>query len=157
MAPPSSYKSFRRTTGNLPLTILSSTESLPSQLQPTEVLIKIHAVSLNYRDVAMLHGKYPVPVEERGIAASDCIAEVIETGSEVKSFKSGDRVAPIFDAKNLTGLEDERSSVLGGDEAGVLREYAVFDEKVLVRLPEYLSNEEVRFILNEVLLRCSRD
>lgn len=143
MAPPTEYKAFRRTTGDLPHTIEKSIEYLPSQLQPTEVLIKIHAVSLNYRDVAMLNGTYPVPVEERGISASDCAAEVVEVGSEVKSFKAGERVAPIFDTKNFTGLEDERSTALGGDEAGVLREFAVFDERVLVKLPEHLSWDEV--------------
>lgn len=105
----------------------------------------------------MLNGKYPVPVEERGIAASDCAAEVVEIGAEVKGFKVGDRVAPIFDTNNLTGLEDERFTGLGGDEAGVLREYAVFDERVLVRLPGHLSWEEVgRFFCFKMVMRLIR-
>jgi NADPH:quinone reductase-like Zn-dependent oxidoreductase len=119
-------------------------EKLPSSLQPSQVLIRIHAVSLNYRDVAMMNGKYPVQVMDRGIPASDCAAEVVTVGSEVKDFRAGDRVTVIFDLNNLTGTEDE-TKVLGGDVDGVLRQYAVFDQSALVHLPKHLSWEEVCF------------
>lgn len=137
---PESYKAFRRTADGSSLEMTE--EKLPSDLQPHQVLIRIHAVSLNYRDVAMMHGKYPVRVIDRGIPASDCAAEVITVGSEVKGFSPGDRVAPLFDLKSITGTEDE-TEALGGDADGVLRQYAVFDQKVLVHLPKHLSWEEV--------------
>lgn len=117
-------------------------EKLPPSLQPTQVMLRIHAVSLNYRDVAMMNGKYPVPVIDRGIPASDCAAEVVAVGSEVKDFSSGDRVTPIFDLNCITGSEDA-TQALGGDVDGVLRQYAVFDQNVLVHLPKHLSWEEV--------------
>ncbi|SCO92394.1 related to zinc-binding oxidoreductase [Fusarium oxysporum] len=141
---PTTTSVFRRTGGDLPRTIEQSSEALPvpDELDSHEVLIKIHAVSLNFRDVAMLHGRYPVEVEKQGIPCSDCAAEVIAVGSAVQDFTIGDRVAPIFDVSNITGHEDEPSRALGGDVPGVLREYAVFQEKVLVHLPKHLTWEE---------------
>jgi len=135
-----SYKAFRRTTDGS--SVEQVEEKLPSSLHPDEVLIRIHAVSLNYRDVAMMNGKYPVKVIDRGIPASDCAAEVVAVGSEVTDFKQGDHVAPIFDLNNLTGTEDE-TATLGGDIDGVLRQFAIFDQKVLIHLPNHLSWEEV--------------
>lgn len=143
MTQPETYKSFRRTTGELPLTIEPATEKLPKDLGATGVLIKIQAVSLNFRDVGMLDGRYIAPVLEHGITASDCSAEVVAVGSNVQSVRVGDRVAPIFLTNCITGQEDDKYLALGGDLDGVLREYAIFDEKVLVHLPEYLSWEEV--------------
>jgi NADPH:quinone reductase-like Zn-dependent oxidoreductase len=137
---PESYKAFRRTADGSSVEIAE--EKLPTSLEPDHVLIRIHAVSLNYRDVAMMNGKYPVQVIDKGIPASDCAAEVISVGSKVSDFSPGDRVAPIFDLNTITGLEDG-TKVLGGDVDGVLRQYAVFDEKVLVHLPKHLSWEEV--------------
>ncbi|ODM18838.1 hypothetical protein SI65_05455 [Aspergillus cristatus] len=138
-----SYKAFRRTTNGS--SVEQVEEKLLSSLHPNEVLIRIHAVSLNYRDVAMMNGKYPVKVIDRGIPASDCAAEVVAVESEVTDFKQGDHVAPIFDLNNLTGTEDE-TAVLGGDIDGVLRQFAVFNQKVLIHLPNHLSWEEAACI-----------
>jgi NADPH:quinone reductase-like Zn-dependent oxidoreductase len=142
VALPKTYKAFRRTVGTTPTTLEQVTEEIPAILGPNDVLIKVHAVSLNYRDVAMMHGKYPIEVIDHGVPASDCAAEVMKVGSEVQDFKVGDRVAPIFDNNNFDGTEDE-SKVLGGDIDGVLREYAVFHHSVLFHLPKHLSWEEV--------------
>lgn len=144
MAIPQSYQAFRRSTGNSPTTLESVTEEVPS-LKPNDVLICIHAVSLNYRDVVMMHGKYPTPVIDGGVPASACAAEVIALGPEVHGFAIGDRVAPIFNLKGLDGTEEE-SLLLGGDVDGVLREYAVFDQNVLFHLPKHLSWEEVCYL-----------
>ena len=90
---PKTFKAYRRTIGPFPRTIELSTENLPQSLSPNEVLIKIHAVSLNYRDHAMLSGRYPIPVDDGAISASDCAAEVIAVGSDVKAFTIGDHVS----------------------------------------------------------------
>ncbi|KAL4791063.1 alcohol dehydrogenase [Aspergillus venezuelensis] len=139
MALPTTYRSYRRKADGK--AIEQVTETLPA-LGPDDVAIRIHAVSLNYRDIAMLDNKYPIPVLNRGIPTSDCAAEVVGLGSDVKSFKIGDHVTPIWDLTNLTGTEEEPAKALGGDVDGVLREYAVFDQEVLVKLPEHLSWEE---------------
>ncbi|KAJ5661587.1 uncharacterized protein N7477_009203 [Penicillium maclennaniae] len=138
------YKAYRRSTNPGRQTLIPVTETIPA-LKPSEVLLRIHAVSLNYRDVAMMDGKYPVNVIPHGIPASDCAAQVIEIGPEVNQFKIGDHVAPIFDLNNLTGTEDEMRA-LGGDVDGVLRQFAVFEQDVLLHLPKYLSWEEASCI-----------
>ncbi|KAF4973452.1 hypothetical protein FSARC_277 [Fusarium sarcochroum] len=144
MTLPATYKAFRRTTGPTPRTIEPSVEAMPGQndLGKSEVLIKIRAVSLNFRDVGMLNDRYPANFIEKGVPASDCAAEVVAIGEAVKSFNVGDRVAPIFNTLNLTGEEDSDVSGLGGDVEGVLRQFATFDESVLVRIPSHLSWEE---------------
>lgn len=149
MAIPETCKAFRRTTGDVPTTIAPSTEQLPRELGPNDVLIKIHTVSLNFRDVAMLHGRYPVETIERGIPCSDAAAEVAAIGNGVKDFAIGDRVSVVFDLGKVTGAEDGPSQALGGDAEGVLREYAVYEDKYLVQLPKHLSWEEVSFNVSQ--------
>lgn len=145
MAYPKTCLSFRRTTTPYPQSIVLTTETLPETLGAHDVLIRVHAVSLNYRDVAMLQeGRYPVPVESGGVSASDCAAEVVAIGSEVKEVAIGDHVAPTPNLALLTGNErDADATTLGGNGPGLLREYAIFEDKYLVRLPRHLSWEEV--------------
>ena len=74
---PTTYRAFQRTagTGNAenPITIEPTTRALPDggKLGPHDVLIRIRAVSLNFRDVAILNGRYLTGSAERGIPASD--------------------------------------------------------------------------------------
>ncbi|KAJ7089035.1 hypothetical protein C8R43DRAFT_1082321 [Mycena crocata] len=150
MAPatiPETYQLFRRTAGALPLTIEKTIEKTPT-FGSDEVLIRIHAVSLNFRDIGMLDGRYPFPIQERGIPTSDCAAEVVAVGDAAAKefgFAIGDHVAPTPMLNILTGEEDISAigvRGLGGDERGVLCEYAVFEGKYLVKLPKNLSWEE---------------
>lgn len=149
MSYPETYTAFRRSAGTgsqkSPLTLEQTKETLPKKedLGPNDVVIKIHSVSLNYRDVAMLVGEYPVPVMERGIPCSDCAAEVVAMGSAVKGFKVGDRVAPHCNQGDLEPTDDGVSVAIGANAPGVLREYAVFLEKHLVHLPAHLPWDEV--------------
>lgn len=109
-----------------------------SPLGPTAVLIKVHAVALNYRDANISNGGNPWPVTPHGIICDDAAGEVIAIGDQVDMLSIGERVAPIVDTKNLTGRETQRSW-LAADEDGVLADYLVFDQKVLCKLPTYLS------------------
>lgn len=144
MAIPESYMAFRRAPGENAEVILPTIERIPS-LKPTDVLIRVHAVSLNYRDVGMLHGKYPGLVKDQGVPASDCAGEVVDLGSAVTQLSLGDRVSPIFDLRYIEMPNPEsKVAQLGGNVDGVLRQYAVFDESVLIRIPPHLSWEEVR-------------
>ncbi|GAB1197963.1 hypothetical protein APSETT444_007269 [Aspergillus pseudonomiae] len=149
MSVPKSYQAFRRSPGKEAGTIRATVEQVPP-LHPQEVLMRVHAVSLNYRDVGMLHGKYPVSVKEGGIPASDCAGEVVAIGSAVTKVSVGDRVSPIFDLKFIDEPDPEDAvAQLGGNIDGVLRQYAVFDEKVLVRIPQHLSWEETAAALGK--------
>ena len=64
--------------------------------QRGEVQLRIHAVSLNYRDIAMLMGKYPRAYKAGLIPTSDGAGEVIAVGEGVTSFRPGDRVIGTF-------------------------------------------------------------
>lgn len=149
MSYPQTVRSWRRTTPPYPLSIVQSTENLPETLGAHDVVIRIHTVSLNYRDVAMLReGAYPAPVDAGGICASDAAGEVVALGSEATKFDIGDRVAPTIGQPASTDKENEiDSTTLGGDGPGVLTEYAVFNEEYLVRLPSHLSWKEVSVCL----------
>ncbi|KAL1606555.1 hypothetical protein SLS60_003960 [Paraconiothyrium brasiliense] len=93
--PPTTYRAYHRTSGPLPQSIELHTEPLPHQLSPHEVLIRVKAVSLNYRDVAMLNGHYPTDHENAGRPCSDCAGEVAAIGGAVKDFKVGDRASTL--------------------------------------------------------------
>lgn len=93
---PQTYQAFRQSAK----TIVAVTEYL-SSLKPQEVLVKIHAVSLNYRDVGMLYGKYPVPMKDQGIPASDFAGEVVALGSVVSKLVLAEWMSPILDLKYL--------------------------------------------------------
>ncbi|KAI4612075.1 hypothetical protein J4E80_007529 [Alternaria sp. BMP 0032] len=160
MTYPSTYTAYRRSAGQEkasrqnPLTLEQSQENLPQEkdLGPNDVVIKIHAVSLNYRDVAMLVAEYPPAVTEQGIPCSDASAEVVGLGSAVKNFKVGDIVAPICNQGDFHPTDDSISVAIGANGAGVLREYAVYQEKHLVHLPKHLSWEEVS--CSENICKC---
>jgi NADPH:quinone reductase-like Zn-dependent oxidoreductase len=109
------------------------------------VLIKVHAVSLNYRDANIANGGNPWPVTPHGIPCNDAAGEVIAVGSQVKYVKTGDRVAPNVDTENVTGREVGRSW-LAADEDGVLADYVIYDERVLGKLPLHLTWVEASII-----------
>lgn len=114
------------------------TESISLPLHPTAVLVKVHAVSLNYRDANIANGGNPWPVTPHGILCNDAAGEVVLIGDKVGLVAVGDRVAPIVDTANLTGREPGRSW-LAADEDGVLADYVVFDQQKLSKLPSHLN------------------
>jgi NADPH:quinone reductase-like Zn-dependent oxidoreductase len=109
-----------------------------------QVVIKIHAASLNYRDLMMVKGFYNPKMALPRIPCSDGAGEIIEVGAGVTDFKPGDRVAGIFMQRWLDGLPlaAKQKAALGGDIDGMLVEYAALDATGVVRLPEHLSYEE---------------
>ncbi|KAL2164337.1 hypothetical protein VTH06DRAFT_3553 [Thermothelomyces fergusii] len=123
MSIPETYRAFRRTAGDAPQTIALSTERLPRQLGPREVLVRIRAVALNFRDVAILRGRYPLPVRDRGVPCSDAAGEVAAVGPAVAALAVGARVAAVFDTCHLAGGEDDPPRELGGALDGVLRDF----------------------------------
>ncbi|CAG8930157.1 unnamed protein product [Penicillium salamii] len=133
---------FRRTDDFTPGTpkLKLLQEALP-QLGPTQVLIKVHAVALNYRDANIANGGNPWPVIPNGILCNDAAGEVIAVGEKVAALAVGNRVGPITDTENISGRETERSW-LAADEDGVMADHLVFDEAVLCNLPDYLDWEE---------------
>jgi NADPH:quinone reductase-like Zn-dependent oxidoreductase len=111
---------------------------------PGEVLVRVHAISLNYRDLLMLKGLYNPKLKLPRIPCSDGAGEVAAVGDGVTSWKTGDRVAGIFMQNWLDGpLTPAKSKgALGGDIDGMLAEYVILRDTGLVRLPEHLSYAE---------------
>ena len=111
---------------------------------PRQVLVKVAACSLNYRDLAIALGTYRMPIKPNVIPLSDGAGEVVEVGDGVLGIKVGDRVAGCFFQRWVGGppSPDVQSSALGGSVDGMLREYAVLEEDGVVKLPGHLSFEE---------------
>jgi NADPH:quinone reductase-like Zn-dependent oxidoreductase len=114
------------------------------QTAPGMVLIKIHAVSLNYRDLMMVKGFYNPKMALPRIPCSDGAGEVAAIGEGVNRVQVGDRVCGIFMQRWLEGrLTAEKSkAALGGDVDGTLAEYVLLNQDGVVRFPEHLSYEE---------------
>ncbi len=111
---------------------------------PGEVLVRVHAVSLNYRDLLMVKGLYNPKLKLPRIPCSDGAGEVAAVGEGVTRWKPGDRVAGIFMQNWLDGplTPAKAKGALGGDIDGMLAEYVVLRDTGLVRLPEHLSFAE---------------
>lgn len=111
---------------------------------PGEILVRMHAFSLNYRDLRVIQGVYNPKMKLPMVPLSDGAGEVTEIGAGVTRFKTGDRVAGIFMQGWLEGEIDDTKwrTALGGAIDGVAAEYKVFPEHGLVAIPDYLSYEE---------------
>jgi NADPH:quinone reductase-like Zn-dependent oxidoreductase len=95
-----------------------------------QVLVKVRACSLDFRDLGIVRGSYRMPVRENLIPLSDGAGEVVETGPGVTHVKVGDRVAGCFFQRWAGGEAppDVHASALGGGIDGMLAEYAVLEE-----------------------------
>jgi NADPH:quinone reductase-like Zn-dependent oxidoreductase len=108
---------------------------------PGEVLIRVAAVSLNYRDLMMCKGAYNPKLKLPIIPVSDGAGEVVATGAGVTRFKPGDKVVAAFMPDWVNGPPDEENTrtALGGGGVGLLAEQAVLPEHGLVPIPSHLS------------------
>ncbi|WP_066267393.1 zinc-dependent alcohol dehydrogenase family protein [Hydrogenophaga palleronii] len=119
-------------------------DELPPEPQRGEVLVRIHAVSLNFRDIAMVRNQYPVPHAKGLIPTSDGAGEVLAIGEGVDSFKVGDRVMSTFHPRWYAGRRPINLFQYGYGAAidGWLVEQKVVSQEALVRVPDSLSYEE---------------
>lgn len=109
---------------------------------PREVLIRVRATSLNYRDQMVVMGRYFAAVERETIPLSDGAGEVVGTGPGVTRFKVGDRVAGTFFQVWSSGPRSGWYPALGVPLDGTLAEYVVLHEDGVVAIPPSLSFEE---------------
>jgi NADPH:quinone reductase-like Zn-dependent oxidoreductase len=111
---------------------------------PGEVLVKVHAISFNYRDLLMVKGQYNPKMRLPRIPCSDGAGEVEAVGAGVTVWKPGDRVAGIFMQNWLDGdlTPVKARGALGGDMDGMLADHVVLKQSGLVSLPDSLSYEE---------------
>lgn len=112
---------------------------------PGQVLLKMLAASLNYRDTLVPRrgygrqtGRLPL------IPVSDGVGEVVAMGEGVKRVNIGDRVCPLMIQSWISGppTKERLASTLGGPLDGVMSEYLLLDEERVVKAPGHLSDEE---------------
>jgi NADPH:quinone reductase-like Zn-dependent oxidoreductase len=109
-----------------------------------EVLIRVHATSLNYRDLMIVRGHYDANLHFPRIPLSDGAGEIVAIGDGVTRFRVGDRVVGLFLQNWQEGAPSSEKShgALGGDLDGMLAEYVVLPERGVAHFPEHLSYEE---------------
>jgi NADPH:quinone reductase-like Zn-dependent oxidoreductase len=112
---------------------------------PGQVVMRVKAVSLNYRDLLTVktggaRGSAPLPL----IPCSDGAGEVVEVGPGVTRVKVGDRVASIFFQNWIAGdiLAHHFSSALGGAIDGMFAEQVLLHEDGVVHIPPHFSYED---------------
>ena len=123
---------------------LRQTDLPTSQPGPYEVLVRMRAVSLNYRDLGATLQERPGNLPLPFTICSDGAGEVIAVGEGVKQWKAGDRVMPTFFQDWPAGgmTHNVMKTARGGALPGVLAEEVVIKEHGLVRMPEGWSFEE---------------
>ncbi|RUT67851.1 NAD(P)-dependent alcohol dehydrogenase [Flavobacterium cupreum] len=130
---------------NYSIETLKQVEKSYNKLLPDEILVQIKAVSLNYRDLLVIKGtdKWKPPVGR--IPVSDGVGIVVEIGNQVTEVALNDRVAGLFFPNWMDGnLSSEKllNSLGGSASDGMLQEFVVLKENAVIKIPDYLSNEE---------------
>jgi len=118
-------------------------EPVPSP-QRGELLLKIRAVSLNYRDVAIPLGRYVRDSKSGLVPCSDAAAEVVEVGEGVDDYRPADRVVSIFQPRWFGGPPPPTANAdsYGSGQDGWLAEYKVVSRESVVPIPAGMSDEE---------------
>lgn len=110
-------------------------------LEEDQVRVKIHAASLNYRDLKVIKGQYNPKQTLPLIPLSDGAGEVVEIGSKVTKFAVGDLVCATFSQHWPHGPPTKEASkkTLGSPLDGTLRRQGVFSEQGLIKFPKHLD------------------
>ncbi len=127
--------------GETGVTAIHVEEMMPRQLDPNEVRIRVHATSINYKDILMVKRG----ISRELIPLSDGAGIVEEVGSAVTRLKPSDRVIGLFFPLWQSGSIDSYkfSSVRGSVPTdGMLSQMVSGHEDGFVKFPEYLSYEE---------------
>lgn len=109
---------------------------------PHEVLVRLEAASLNYRDVMLVNGPFYREISLPIVPVSDGAGIVQEVGDAVARFKPGDRVTTLFKSRWLAGAmrPEWEGAEIGGPAEGVMRDFGAFDAYSLVRAPSHLNS-----------------
>jgi NADPH:quinone reductase-like Zn-dependent oxidoreductase len=109
-----------------------------------DVLVRVRATSLNYRDYLIAVGEHDPTMRLPITPLSDGAGEVVEIGPDVTRVGVGDRVAGIFMQGWIAGplTAAYQPTALGADAGGMLAEYVVLNQQGVVKIPDALSFEE---------------
>src|SRR5437773_8499976 len=111
---------------------------------PGQVLVKMRAWSLNYRDLLVVKGAYNPKLRLPFCPLSDGVGVVAAVGDGVQRVKPGERVAGTFMQGWVAGevTEAKARTALGGALEGILAEFALLHEDGVVHVPPHLTDEE---------------
>lgn len=112
---------------------------------PGEVVIRLRALSLNYRDLLVVDGVGRWRAGGPRVPVSDGVGEVVAVGEGVTRVRVGERVAPLFYPRWIDGgpAPEKMTGALGGAGVdGLYAEYAAVSESSVVRVPAHFSDEE---------------
>ena len=110
-----------------------------------QILIRMHAASLNARDLIVPNRGYGRATGELPlIPVSDGVGTVVDVGRRVTRMKPGDRVCPTYFQNWIAGepTPERFASALGGPLDGVMADLVCLSEQGAVRVPNYLTHEE---------------
>lgn len=132
---------LRQTTG--PDGLVLNADRQEPKPRDDEVIVRIRAASLNYRDLSVSRGTYPGLIKPSLIPLSDGSGEVVDVGRGVTTFGIGSRVMATFYPDWISGpiSEDATTFALGGSLDGVLAECIALPQRALVPIPPGLSFE----------------
>jgi NADPH:quinone reductase-like Zn-dependent oxidoreductase len=130
--------------GNFGIENLASVNVESARLGPEDVRVSLKACAINYRDLMVIKGIYNPKQVLPLVPLSDGAGVVVETGTEVKDFKCGDRVIACFSQMWPSGRVEARAQAhtLGGPLPGTLQESRVFHHSGLVHCPLHLDYVE---------------
>ncbi len=111
---------------------------------PGQVVVRVRACSLNYRDTIIVRGGYPRNDTRPVVPLSDGAGDIVAVGAGAGRWKTGDRVCVNFLRDWTAGAitEPVMHTCLGGSIDGMLSEYVAMPAHALVRIPSHLSYEE---------------
>ena len=111
---------------------------------PDEIVLRVEAFSLNYRDKAIIEGTYPIPMRMPLIPGSDAAGKVVSAGHNVRNFAVGDLVMTRLHVLWTEGKasNEATTTTLGGPLDGVFAEYVVVNQAGVIEVPSYLNAEQ---------------
>ena len=111
---------------------------------PGQVVVRMRAASLNYRDIVVIKGGYGPRQTVPRIPISDAAGEIAAVGEGVTRAKTGDRVVCNFCPTWIDGAvtQDHVDASLGCYVDGVLSEYVLISAEAVLPMPAHLSFEE---------------
>ena len=127
-----------------PISALQIVELPVPAVGPGQVLVRMHAASLNFRDLLVVTGRFPRVQQEVIIPLSDGAGEVVAVGEDVTSLVVGDRVTPLYCQTWMAGEMEDRDTAwsLGGCIDGVAAQYRVFGEQGVLKFPDHMTYHE---------------
>lgn len=130
--------------GRISLDALRPVERPDPEPGPNDVVLRVKALSLNYRDLAIARGHYHAAVDPPLIPISDGAGEVIGVGHSVTRFRTGDLVCPLYLPDWIDGppTPDKLRRRLGGPDDGLMAELISVHEQAAVRAPSHLEAAE---------------